>query len=416
MNSLLLALTVLIFEFAPAEFYSWLVIAAAGLLVLAIRPKFFFSLRNPAAPLVGLLLIGMVFSLNNPLGAAAKDIWYLLKPIAIVSLGLMFAYMFRTDRRWIKNISVVLLIVSFANIVTAFSSDQLEGITARPTSYAVAFLAPFIWKYYPTKTVSALLFRVVIVLLAAAMILISESRAALMTFGVGWLAAFGTLERGGRTLFVFGLLVFAITALFPLLPQYDFQGARFLAKLQNSINEVMFETGDTRLSMYRNWRGFEAHQAYMTWIEASLPEKIVGLGHGSEINLARLVTFNEEGVESLHSIHNSYFALLVKTGVLGVVAFLAFMIRPFFAKRGVQSDDVEIYSRIVRGGALALLLTSALVSGPLNKTSLDGLLLIWSVAYGTMLFREGSLSRGRQVSSMLRSDLSGAIGGVAKTQ
>jgi len=387
MNSLILSTLILIFEFVPVEFYSWPVIVAAAILILIVRPKFFFSSSNPVVPLLIVLITGFAFASSNPILSVAKDLWYLAKPIAIISLGIMIAYMSKTDRRWVAHLAVVVIIVSIANMFESVSFEQAEDPIARPTSFIAAFAGPFIWKYYPSRSVSGLIFRVVVILVVIAMIVLSQSRASILTFGVAWLAAYGALQNSSRAVFVFGFLVFAITVFFPLLPQYDFGGQRFLAKLQNSINEIMFESGETRVSMYRNWRGFEAYQAYKMWLDATLWQKLVGFGHGSEIYLGRMVTFLGHDVESIHSIHNSYFGLLVKTGLLGVVAYLAFLFRPFSSKTRASNAAMEIYSRIVRGGALALLFTSALVSGPFNKSGLDGLLLIWSAAYGLLLLQ-----------------------------
>lgn len=395
MNPPVMALLILVMEFAPAEIYSWPLMAAAVLLVLAVRPRFFFDKQNPAIPLAIVLLCGVVFSLGHPLGAILKDIWYLLKPIAIVTLGLMLAYIFRADRNWLKTMAALVIGIALAHILTALNTAALQEGELRPTSFLAAFMAPFIWKFYPAKAAGRSIIRPAAILVVAVMIALSESRAALLTFGVGWLAAYGALQASGRALFVFGFLALAIATFFPLLPRYDFETMRFFAKLQNSVNEVMFETGNSRLDLYRNWRGFEAYRAYSTWLQASFPEKVFGLGHGTSIDLGRLVTFRERNVMSLNSIHNVYFELLAKTGVIGVAAYLAFMIRAFSIRLRARTAELEIHSRIVRGGALVLLLTSALISGPLNKTSLDGLLIVWSISLGLVLLQVHSGRRRR---------------------
>ncbi|MEQ8410441.1 MAG: O-antigen ligase family protein [Erythrobacter sp.] len=401
MNPPLIALLILIMEFAPAEIYSWPLMAAVVLLLLALRPSFFFTAQNPAIPLLIVLLAGTTFSLGHPAGAVLKDIWYILKPAAIVSLGLIFAYLFRTDRNWMKMMAVVVIAVALAHTLNALTTVALEEGELRPTSFLAAFMAPFVWKFYPAKARGRTIIRAATICAVVGMIALSESRATLLTFGIGWLAAYGALQAGGRALFVFGFITLAIAALFPLLPQYDFHNVSFFGKLQNSLNEVMFETGDSRLDMYRNWRGFEAYRAYATWLQASFPERIVGLGHGTNIDLGRLVTFRSRDVLSLPRLHNVYFELLVKTGVIGLAAYLAFMIRPFSARLRARSAEFEIHSRIVRGGALVMLLTSALISGPLNKTSFDGLLIVWSTSFGIMLL-QARAGRRRRVGSRSR--------------
>ena len=401
-SSIILFVAILIFEFVPPEIYSFIVIALLSFLVLTTRSSYLFFWQNPVVPLLLVFVVGLAFALTNPLDGMLKDLWYILKPVSIICLGMLFALTLKSTAGWIKVSAFAIIIVSIVNIYLTLTSGDATGdspeIQTRAISFLAAFLAPFVYRFYPSSSPRGTLIKFLAVTLVGALIFLSESRAALLTFGIGWLAAYGTLQKSSRSLIVFGLIIFAIVVFFPMLPQYDFQGQRYLAKMQNSINEVMFEAGTSRIDMYRNWRGFEAYRAYTMWADAPFLKQLFGFGHGSEIQLGKLVTFNEEDVDSLHSIHNSYFGLLVKTGLFGLAAFLMFMIRPLMQNTGQQDDSLELYSRLIRGGAVALLLTSALISGPLNKTNLDALLFIWSIAYGVVLYKQRSLLPRKAVS------------------
>ncbi|MEL6486192.1 MAG: hypothetical protein AAFQ13_03485, partial [Pseudomonadota bacterium] len=200
MNRYLLPLFLVALEFLPPELYSWFALGLAGLLLLIGRPRFFFSAQNPIWPLVVLLLVGLFAAVNHPSGAVLKDIWYILKPIGVLSLGLMMAFAFRSDKDWIKPITLIVVLVSLANIFIALNQTELG--TVRATSYLAAFLAPFIWKFYPSRNLRGLFIRSLALGLVIAMIFLSESRASLLTFGVAWLAASGLLEVRGRSFFV----------------------------------------------------------------------------------------------------------------------------------------------------------------------------------------------------------------------
>lgn len=393
MNRYLLPLFLVSFEFLPAELYSWFAIGLAGLLLVIGRPRFFFSAQNPIWPLVVLLFVGLCAAVNHPLVAVFKDIWYTLKPIGVLSLGLMMAFAFRSDKDWIKPVTLVVVLVSIGNIFIALTQAELG--TVRPTSYLASFMGPFIWKYYPSRTLWGYFIRSLALSLVIAMIYLSESRAALLTLGVSWLVAAGVLQARARALFLMATLALLAFTLAPLIPQYDFQSARYLAKLQNSINEVMFETGGSSLNMYRNWRGFEAYRAFNTWKDAPFFNQLVGLGHGAHIDLGAVVNFNDKGVNSLSSIHNGYFAVLVKTGVIGLAALVIFMLQPFRMRFDTSTKEADVFARMIRGGAITFLFLSALISGVMNKTSVDALLLIWGWAYGRLILDYGMAHASR---------------------
>nr|WP_269145086.1 O-antigen ligase family protein [Pseudosulfitobacter pseudonitzschiae] len=246
-------------------------------------------------------------------------------------------------------------------------------------------MGPFILRYHSRRGVSSRVIRVVLVLLVVGMVALSGSRAGLLTLIVAYLASRGIFERARYTFLAGGAIAMLALVVWPLLPQYDMGEITFLGKIQNSINELTFETGEDRIDMYANWRGFEAYRAYETWLNASFIQKIVGLGFGESIDLGRFVAYESDEISSLPFVHNAYFTLLVKTGIVGIAAMVYALFLPFRIRFNRHDPDAVVLNQISCSAAVVLLLTMALIAGPLNKESMDGVVLLWAWSSGALV-------------------------------
>jgi O-antigen ligase len=237
--------------------------------------------------------------------------------------------------------------------------------------------------------------RIAFFVLAVMMLFLSESRAGLLTFALAFMAAYGVFHGLRKSVLIIGAASGLAVIIWPMLPQYDIGDISFLGKIQNAFNEIAFETGEDRSNIYANWRGFEAYRAYETWRGASFAEQIFGLGFGARIDLGQFIAYGDDEVESLQFVHNAYFTLLVKTGIVGILAMVYFLMLPFRIPVDRQDPNAMVLSQIARGASIALLVTMALIAGPLNKQSLDGLVLLWAWSSGALI-RMNRQARTRQ--------------------
>ncbi|WP_308910404.1 O-antigen ligase family protein [Pseudokordiimonas caeni] len=385
MNRLLLPGLLLIIGLFPSAYYFPVLIAVAVGLFLLRGGKLPVPAFRPLAPLALLALSGFLFADWGPASYdVLKDVWYVSKVMLVAFVGLLLGLLLAVDRNWLRQFTRVALVLSAVNVFLAVLDRNIE--TARHLSYVAVLLTPFIWRYYQGRGILEQVVRMSLLVLVLVMIVLSGSRTGVLILLVSYLAVNHVLHTQSRflvTTLALGIFMFLVV---PLLPQYDFANITFLGKIQNALNEITFETGDDRLRMYANWRGFEAYRAYQTWISGSLPEQIFGMGFGTAIDLGHSVAYGDsEDVRSLPFIHNAYFTLLVKTGIVGVVAIIVFMIYPFRLPYLTHTGHDYVLSQLARASAVTLLITTVLISGPLNRESLDGVLLVWGWSSGALI-------------------------------
>lgn len=101
----------------------------------------------------------------------------------------------------------------------------------------------------------------------------------------------------------------------------------FIEKIFNSITETS-SSGDwnSLANINNDWRGFEKYSAQQQFSSSSIVNKVFGNGIQSGIlvgNFAILV-----GITSVYIpyLHNSYYTILIKEGILGVTLFLSFFV------------------------------------------------------------------------------------------
>ncbi|UTH46205.1 O-antigen ligase family protein [Loktanella salsilacus] len=364
-----------------------------GYLIYERRGCIPISALMPLVPLVLLVFAGMVFIDTRDIHGSLRDLWYVSKIILIAMTGLLVGVSFEIDPKWFQKLTAVVLILAFLNLARALLGPDAEG--SRYLSYFAALMGPFILRYHSRRGVSRRVIRVVLVLLVVVMVALSGSRAGLLTLIVAYLASRGIFERARNTFLAGGILATLALAVWPFLPQYDISEITFLGKVQNSISELTFETGEDRIDMYANWRGFEAYRAYETWLNASFIQKIVGLGFGERIDLGKFVAYGSDEIASLPFVHNAYFTLLVKTGIFGIATMVYALFLPFRIRFNRHDPDAVVLNQISCSAAVVLLLTMALIAGPLNKESMDGVVLLWAWSSGA-LFRIGRQVRVSQ--------------------
>lgn len=378
----------------PSTYFYTVFVVTLVYLVVRRRGKIPVSALRPFLPLALLVFGGLVFIDIHSIYGSIRDLWYMSKIFFVSLTGLLIGFTGGADPRFTHRSTAVALILGVFNAAYAMSGALVEG--TRFISYFAAFFAPFILRYYPGRGISALVLRLVIIVPIVGMIVLSGSRAAVLTFLISYLATRGVFQNRSKPLLVFAILASLMMVIWPMLPQYDIANITFLGKVQNALTEVTFETGEDRLEMYANWRGFEAYRAFETWLNAPFPEKVIGSGFGATIDLGKVVAYGSDEVQSLPFVHNAYFTLLVKTGVVGVVAMVYFLLLPFRIGFDRHDPNEVMLSQMARGAAITLLGTTVLIAGPLNKESLDGVLLLWGWSSG-VLIRSQCQARARDV-------------------
>ena len=334
-------------------------------------------------PLLLMIAVGMVFASNNLLYAALKDLWYLVKVLLIAMVGIMIGFKAQPSLKWLQ-------ITVFYSALAIFIELLIFGVATMSGQSAMllpAFVPIFIAIFYlrstsHKKTRDKMLCWLLGALVLAA-ILLSESRTTLLVTFIVWIGAAGYFQSKTKiTLCAVALVAVAIVAV-PQLPLYDPHNISFLGKVQNSLTELSFVAGDEMTSITANWRGFEALRAYKAWQTGSFGQQLFGQGLGATTDIGFYYNLSESyWVRYLPILHNGYFMVLVKYGVLGVALFVAFMAFPLFLRLRTSDPYSKLGQKMAVTASVVLLVTTLSITGPLNISKLDGITMIMGWALG----------------------------------
>ena len=341
-----------------------------------------------AFPFMLLGILGVATAGDNDPYLALKDGWYIIKLSLCLMVGLMLGV--REDRP--ENLFRVLIIFGVAAgvcvilVVPAIharglGSAEVEGANLLPLASLAALPilldrvrangAAFLW-----RDLAALL-----LLLAAAAI--SNSRITLIASIIMLLSWAGLFATAKRTV-VGGLAVTAVGALlWQFLPEYTGGDLNALTKLRRSLDEMLpVDVYDSR-TMLLNWRGFEAYNAQLMFDQGSLIKKFLGFGLGAEVNLGQVVQMSYEmAYQYLPTIHNGFYFVLIKFGVVGVVIYTLAVASWLRWGRGRHADGRSLTDRILRGQIVIVFASTAVITGLFNKSELHGVTVLVAFIIG----------------------------------
>lgn len=343
--------------------------------------------RKPTLVLLPLLLmiaVGLVFAHNNNSYEALKDFWYISKVILSAFVGIIIGFTSKQNSKFLRIIAIYAGLALTIELV-------LFGLTSMsdPASDLLPALLPILVVFFYLGSASErpfknLKLKLVLGALVLAVLLFSLSRTMFLAGLIAWFGAAGFFAN--RVKIVLGAVVFtaAIMIFAPMLPQYDPSNITFLGKVQNSLSEIGFVDDDDMTRITANWRGFEAYRAYETWLAGSFAQKFFGQGLGATIDIGFYYSLSEDySVRNLPVLHNGYFMVLVKFGILGVALLFFFMALPFF----FRARRNDLYSTLAQNigltASVLLLITTVSITGPLNLSKLDGVTLMLGWAMGT---------------------------------
>lgn len=138
------------------------------------------------------------------------------------------------------------------------------------------------------------------------------------------------------------------------------QFQELMDKFVRSLTEVSSNDIWNAEQITWNWRGFEVYCAKQKFLDGALIDKIFGWGFGSEIDAfgySRLVT--NEG--SLPYLHNGYYTMLIKGGLLGLLFLFLFYINLIvrIVKRFQDLKRLSLFVVLIT----AMLITSYVIGG-----------------------------------------------------
>ncbi|MCZ2355958.1 MAG: O-antigen ligase family protein [Bacteroidia bacterium] len=386
----------------PPELNS--VVCLAFIISWVFLSRTFFSFEAVKILLPYLFLVGIgsfsAFTNGNYSYHLLQDFWYYLKPVLYFLTGFYIAVKTRSLRFLIYALVVASCIVCIKHVSTflinpALLSSKISEI--REEAGKSIYIAPIALAFliYGALSKEKILHinRVILALclsLNSISILLTFSRTMLLVFAVILASLFGLFNLKGLGFWRLGLLIGAIvgfyfgaTSLLSFVSTDTPIGA-LLLKIERAPGEVTLnEAYLDKREIFLHWRGYEATIALKQYLKGSWIQQATGQGLGRLVDLGFYTQLGENYHRFIPRIHNSYIEFLLKTGILGSTFFAIFVLRlvffPFKDSTGIQE---RLLRRLVMSIGLCILLSTALVSGILNRSSFDPVMLILGISCG----------------------------------
>ena len=343
--------------------------------------KFTFGLISI---LLIIVLIGIISSLffQKTLYDWIKDILYFSKPIFGITLGYLLLKKINNKYFFIKSIVYLAIIFAVYHILgvlfnTNFSTDSINDIrNANGLSNPVELLALIVlltsYRYDYLKIEKRKVFYIFILVTS---LILYFSRTMLVAFAIMMLATNGYAKLTTKGL-KYGLVFILISGLFySYLFSTEFKRDKpgiesFLYKMKIAPSEIFLPTKNIDLKdhkkLWDHWRAYEVSMAYKQMKIKPL-SFLNGYGFGSKVDLKFVAPLNEQGIRYIPILHNGYFNVLFKTGLIGFFFYLSFLLLLYIQSyKNKISTDEQVVRNFISALGLYFIFTSLIITGIYN--------------------------------------------------
>jgi hypothetical protein len=317
-----------------------------------------------------------------------KDGWYVLKVCLCLIVGFLLGVRERQPSNFLRALLIFAIVAAVGVIVVVptihsfgLGNAEAEGSNLLPLASLAAL--PILLDRLRANGLMHRWRESFLLMLIMVAAVVSNSRvtlAAVILMLLAWGGVFATLKRaiiGGGAVVLVGAL------LWQFLPEYNGGDLNALTKLRRSLDEMLLTDAYDSRSMLLNWRGFEAYNAQIMYDRGSAIKKILGFGLGAEVNLGQVVQMSQDmAYQYLPTIHNGFYFILIKFGVVGVAIYALAVVSWFRWGRGHYADGRSLVDRILRGQVAIVFASTAVITGLFNKSELHGVTLLISFIIG----------------------------------
>lgn len=379
----------------PVEFISGM---NAYFLILAVLVWFSKKREFPKSLLVFLscfliiIFIGFISGINNEIYPYFKDAWYFINPVIIIFVGYCLGAQTPLLNKALRILIIAGLILAFLHLskfavypkLLAMQATEVRSIAGNGNfvvGLTCAFLLATVGRWRETLAISPILGWAILIICCTSMVL-AYSRTLILVALVLWVALRGGM-MGARMLKISVAAVLALAFLATLstfLPKAtEMDKKTFSGKLLRSAQELTISDYRDEQSINDNFRGFETARAFKSYADGGPLRWLGGRGFGHFIDLGVTLSLGEGPMRYIPILHNGIMYVLVKTGLFGLFIYLVCF--GWIFRRGTYAThstikDEQFSGRIVQGTVAICLLTSWLIAGPFNKSSLVSVLLL----------------------------------------
>ena len=355
---------------------------------------------------IAIALVGALQFSGHAARDVVRDIWIMSLPIVPFLVGWLFARKLSKDTatRTILVTSIVLSVFFLVQVIVV----TIEGAASDSDSYrqevgavnvlivlACLLALDFLWqKRNAIQGRRALAILTIATGLLA--IVYSFSRTWYVVLAVGVVlvlvpSRLTTQRRRAYWVLLFGGIV-GVVSFAGLLDETDRNNSPFLKRLANSIREISATETESEARTGTLYRAYESAMALQTYQQGTSIQLVLGQGAGALVDLRMVLELgalkesSKPEFQYVPILHNGYMYLLVKTGVVGLVLFLAQILMLWRSLNGSKAGALD--GRVVRMGRGILISTLAatvVISGPYNEGGWFSAMLLLGLSIGVLL-------------------------------
>ena len=356
------------------------------LLFLFFYNKIATSLFHNISYLILIFLIGICSSFfqHNIFYDFIKDFIYFLVPILSFITGYFVAKKINNIASYLRiiiyitslfSITHVFLIFSQINFSTSSVSDirRIGGISNIIEVFVLVILIGS-YKFDFLDVLKNKLLKKAILIIVFLSAFLYFSRTMFVSFFILMLAIYGYLKITSKGIKYLFIVIVFFTLLYSYLFSINLDREKpglesFLYKIKIAPSEIFtpVKTIDPNNHAYLwdHWRAYEATMA-INQIN-TLPTLLFGKGFGALIDLKFEVFLGDTKMRYIPSIHNGYVFVFFKTGVLGLILHIFFLINLYlYSYKKSNSRQELVINYLISGIGIHFLFTSLIINGIYN--------------------------------------------------
>ncbi len=361
--------TNLLIQFA---FLSFLIVSGKGV----VSKQFLKTLL----PIFIIFIVGFFgFFWNNYLIVDfIKDFSHFIKPLIAITIGYLTFKSINDASSFLKTIIVVAVITAIIHLIGVFGfSNLIKGSIQEAREFGLdnfieiyALYMLILSSKYDIYLFESSIYKKIIIIILAVSIVFYFSRTMLGMIIILGFSFYGFAKLTSKSIKVIGSLLL-ILFLF-----YGYLGTIKLERNSKGIEALMYkikiapgEIFNSKIDrendreLWDHWRAYEAKRAFALMNE-NPSSYVIGNGYGSLVNLKFKAPLGENGMKFISVLHNGYVFILYKTGLIGILFYLFFLINLYLRVYSInQNKQVMFFKILISTIGVYFLLTSIIITG-----------------------------------------------------
>lgn len=325
------------------------------------------------------VVLGLLIGLNNDTYLIFKDFYYFSIPIFFITAGIVLACRLPIEQ-FLKTLvfagvvtSIVVTGISisymgFGALTDPYSAHYAMGIIGTPGP-PVALACLLLTRKFNIRLFTPFWFNILTAANVLGVYMFASRTYLIITLCFLLLMIADRVKRLWIPPVVL-LLVIAFT-LIPFDALKVNSDGTFMGKIMGSFSEVSIGQYTTEQDINMQYRGYESFMALKGYTESDTPSWIFG-GLGKLIDLKTFVRLGEDtDFQYIPVLHNGWLYILVKTGIIGIMAYAAVFLSLIVVNWRKYADTrgrpiIRLFAALSVGCIISLLLTNYIVTAFFN--------------------------------------------------